>query len=108
MGLFIYDDARRAEFEDRALAHLQVVILNKLRRRESFVFSWEETRGFVSVWLHPGVAMQFVYLSNRAPTMNRAWLELLAESANSTVGLLSLPEPPDVDRGSDVGPVRGL
>ena len=94
MGLFIYDDARRAEFEDRTLAHLQVVILNKLRRQESFVFSWEETRGFVSVWLHRGVAIQFVYLTNRDLPMNRAWLELLAESANSTVGLLPLPEPP--------------
>jgi hypothetical protein len=97
VGLFIYDDARRAEFEDRTLSHLQVVILNKLRRQESFVFSWEETRGFVSVWLHPGVAVQFVYMTDRAPTMNRAWLELLAESANSTVGLLSLPEPPVVE-----------
>lgn len=97
MGLFIYDDARRAEFEDRTLSHLQVVILNKLRRQESFVFSWEETRGFVSVWLHPGVAVQFVYMTNRPPTMNRTWLELLAESANSTVGLLSLPEPPVVE-----------
>ena len=97
MGLFIYDEARRAEFDDRTLSHLQVVILNKLRRKESFVFSWEETRGFVSVWLHPGVAVQFVYVSNRLPTMNRTWLELLAESANSTVGLLSLPEPPFVE-----------
>ena len=97
MGLFIYDEARRAEFDDRTLSHLQVVILNKLRRKESFVFSWEETRGFVSVWLDPGVALQFVYLGNREPPLNRAWLELLAESANSTVGLLSLPEPPVID-----------
>jgi len=91
---FIYDDARGAQFDDRLLAHVQVVMLNKLRRRESFAFSWEEPRGFVSIWVHPGVAMQFIYSGNRPPSLNRAWLELLAESANSTGGLHPLPEPP--------------
>lgn len=94
MAQFIYGESRGAQFDERVLAHLQVVILNKLRRRESFAFSWEEPRGFVSIWVHPSVALQFIYSGNRAPSLNRAWLELLAESANSTGGLHPLPEPP--------------
>jgi hypothetical protein len=97
VGLFIYDDTRRVEFDERALAHLQVVMLNKLRRRESFTFSWEEHHRHVTVWIHPSVALQFVYSGNRPPKLNRAWLELLADSANSTTGLLALPEPPELD-----------
>lgn len=94
MAQFIYGDSRGAQFDERMLAHLQVVMLNKLRRCESFSFSWEEPRGFVSIWVHPSVALQFVYSGNRAPSLNRAWLELLAEAANSTSGLHPLPEPP--------------
>ncbi|PWC05933.1 ATP-dependent DNA ligase [Agromyces badenianii] len=95
MGKFVYDDSRQAEFEDRALLHLQTTILNKLRRQESFVFTWWDSRGgFVSVWLHPSVALQFVYAGNRMPTENRAWLEALSDAANSTSGLVLVPEPP--------------
>lgn len=95
MAQFIYDDTRGAQFDDRVLAHLQVVMLNKLRRRESFSFSWEEPRGLVSIWVHPSVALQFIYSGSRTPSLNRSWLELLADSANSTGGLHTLPEPPE-------------
>jgi hypothetical protein len=40
MGSLLYGNSGTAvEFEDRALIHLQIVITNKLRRRESFLFS---------------------------------------------------------------------
>ena len=96
MGQLVYAlESRRIEIDDRTLAHLQVVILNKLRRRESFAFSWDDNRGVVSFWLHPSVALQFVYSGNRQPALNRAWLELLADAANSNAGLVVLAEPPD-------------
>jgi hypothetical protein len=37
--------------------------------------------------------MQFVYSGNRRPLLNRLWLEQLADAANSTSGLVLLPEP---------------
>ncbi|KTS55178.1 ATP-dependent DNA ligase, partial [Microbacterium testaceum] len=42
MGKFIYEGGVRNEFEDRLLAHLQVVIGNKLRRGEPFYFVWKD------------------------------------------------------------------
>jgi hypothetical protein len=41
MGKLIYDTQVKTGIDDRALAHLQIVMLNKLRRRESFAFSWK-------------------------------------------------------------------
>ncbi len=41
MGKFMYETLR-VDFEDRVLAHLQYVIGAKLRRRESFHFSWRD------------------------------------------------------------------
>ena len=39
MGALVYE-TMVIPFEDRLLAHLQIVIVNKLRRGESFVMSW--------------------------------------------------------------------
>ena len=44
MGAMYYGDARYpVHFDDRTLAHLQLVILTKIPRRESFALSWEKT-----------------------------------------------------------------
>lgn len=41
MGTLYYGDSRvPIEIEDRALAHVKLVILAKLRRGEGFGFSW--------------------------------------------------------------------
>ena len=94
MGTLVYDDDRRAEIEDRTLAHLQVVIVNKLRRQESFPFTWSDERRIVTIWISPNTPLEFVYHGNRRPRLNRAWLEELALSASSTGGLVVVPEPP--------------
>jgi len=100
MGKFTYQTGARVDFEDRVLAHLQVVISNKLRRGESFLFTWRDDAsigdGRTSVWLNPSVAMSFKYYGSRPPTLNRAWLEALAVAANSPTGLHVVPEPADV------------
>jgi hypothetical protein len=36
MGYLMYDGDTRINFDDRVLAHLEMVIINKLRRREAF------------------------------------------------------------------------
>ncbi|KFF58097.1 ATP-dependent DNA ligase, partial [Cryobacterium sp. MLB-32] len=42
MGKLTYDSSLTADFDDRVLAHIQLVIGTKLRRGESFYFSWRD------------------------------------------------------------------
>ena len=97
MGALLYGDRqRRFEIDDRTLAHLQLVISAKLRRRESFFFSVREedgSAGRVSIWMSPMVALQFKYYGTRQPVINRRWVEALHEAANSSAGLILLEEP---------------
>jgi hypothetical protein len=85
------------EFDDRALAHLRVVILAKLRRSESFSFSWKydngQGSGRSSFWVHPSIPMQFEFYGGREPVLNRHWIEALMLSANTPNGLELVPEP---------------
>lgn len=97
MGRFIYEDTVRVEFDDRFLAHLQIVIGNKLRRSESFFFNWRDDTstggGRTAVWLHSGASIVFKFHGSRPPAINRTWLDALMNSANSTTGLVTVPEP---------------
>ncbi|MFT4280408.1 ATP-dependent DNA ligase [Microbacterium sp.] len=97
MGKFIYQGSITIDFDDRVLAHLQVVIGQKLRRGESFHFTWREDPsvgdGRTSVWLHPSASLVYRYFGSRQPSLNRAWLEALTYTANSTNGLYIVPEP---------------
>ncbi len=97
MGRFTYEGAITVDFDDRVLAHLQVVIGQKLRRGEPFHFTWRNSPtlgdGRTSVWLHPGAALVYAYHGSRQPQLNRAWLEALTTVANSTSGLQVVPEP---------------
>jgi hypothetical protein len=99
MGKFTYQSGARVDLDDRVLAHLQVVISNKLRRGESFVFTWRDDvsvgDGRTSVWLGPSLAMTFKYYGSRPPMLNRAWVEALAITANGPSGLYVVPEPAD-------------
>ena len=100
MGQFIYGTPSIAvDFDDRVLAHLKVVILAKVRRGESFTFSWEFTAkagsGHSSIWIHPTIPLQFDFLGSKEPQLNRAWVEELVRLANSPAGLRVTPEPKD-------------
>lgn len=106
MGSLTYGTNTRVSIDDRPLVHLQVVIGNKLRRHEGFYFSWREDPtigdGRRSIWVHPQSDLDFKYFGHRTPTLNRAWLEALAEVANSPSGLYVVPEPADVGEGDPV------
>jgi len=98
VGKFIYGTPSiSVEFDDRVLAHLKVVILAKLRRQESFTFSWEYTSaqgsGHSSIWLHPAIPLQFDFYGKKDPTLNRVWLEEMVALANTPAGLRIIPEP---------------
>ncbi len=94
MGVFVYDRDVEVDIEDRTLAHLQVVIIDKLRRQERFPLVLQDGRQERVIWMSPETPLQFVYHGNRHPVLNRAWLEVLAEAAGSTQGLTVVPEPP--------------
>jgi hypothetical protein len=98
MGKILYGDAgTEIVFDDRDMAHLQLVIGAKLRRRESFFFTWKEDpsvgEGRASIWIDAAIPMYFKYYGSKAPTINRDWLELLTLSANSAQGMQFMSEP---------------
>ncbi|MBT2501529.1 ATP-dependent DNA ligase [Curtobacterium sp. ISL-83] len=106
MGQLIYGgEVLDLRIDDRALTHLQIVIVNMLRRDHRFVFSWKDpvTRGDgrSSIWLHPNANLHFDFDGSRAPSINRTWLEQLYASALSGSGLVLTPEPPDTSTGAD-------
>lgn len=100
MGKFIYDGNIKVDFEDRTLAHLQLVIASKLRRGEPFNFTWKDDTsigdGRTTVWVHPRSSLVYKYYGSRAPKLNVAWVDALAYTANAPTGLYLVPEPPDV------------
>ena len=98
MGKILYGDSGvEIIFDDRAMAHLQLVIGAKLRRGEGFFFSWKDDPsvgdGRSSVWLDAGIPLYFKYLGSRPISINREWVEILTLSANMTGGLQFTPEP---------------
>lgn len=97
MGTIYYGgSATPIHIEDRALAHLKVVVSTKLRRGESFTVSWQhpegEPRGRSTIWLHPSIALRFVFDDPSPTELNRAWIEDLAQSANSSGGITLVAE----------------
>jgi hypothetical protein len=87
------------DFDDRLLAHLQIVIGSKLHRGELFYFAWKEDQpvggGRTAVWMHSGASFLFKFSGSRPATINRAWLEALTYTANSPAGLHIASEPQD-------------
>ncbi|KJQ53977.1 DUF7882 family protein [Microbacterium sp. SA39] len=109
MGKFIYEGGVKTEIEDRALTHLQLVITAKLRRGEPFPFSWREDAsvggGRTTVWIQPGSSLVFKYFGSRQPSINRAWIEALAFTANAPSGLYLVPEPAENGEAQPAGEV---
>jgi len=97
MGKLIYSNELNADFDDRVLAHLQIVIGAKLRRGEGFYFSWKDDArvgdGRTTIWLHPALPLTYKYFGGRMPQLNRLWIEALTLSANSPGGLQLVGEP---------------
>ena len=97
MGTLTYDVVSKVKFDDRALAHLELVIASKFRRNESFNFSWIKDpsagSGRTTIWMHPAIPLVYEFDGSRQPTINRAWLDALMEAANSSTGLRLMAEP---------------
>lgn len=80
--------------DDRLLAHLELVIVAKLRRRESMSLAIvdDETKRRQALWISPATTIRFEY-EGSMPEINKLWLQELVDSANSPGGLRLLPEP---------------
>lgn len=97
MGTLYYGDSGTPiGIEDRALAHLKVAITTKLRRNESFTFSWrhaeDQAQGRSTLWMHPSIPLRFVFDEPERPTLSREWIDRLMRSANSSGGIELVPE----------------
>ena len=94
MGRLLYGSPPVAfELDDRTLAHVEIVVVAKLRRNESFAFSLAgKGDARTSIWMSPASDVQFEYGKGNQE-VNRAWLEALIESANSPQGLRIGAEP---------------
>lgn len=106
MGTIYYGgSATPIHIEDRVLAHLKVVVATKLRRGESFTVSWQhpeaEPGGRSTIWLHPSIPLRFVFDDPEQTTLNRAWIEELAQSASSSGGILLSDEQIEVPEEGD-------
>ena len=97
MGKLAYEKVLSIDLDDRTLAHIQIVIGMKLRRGESFYFSWKDDQavgdGRTSIWLHPAIPLAYKFYGSRQPRINPAWIRDLEVSANTTTGLQIVPEP---------------
>ena len=100
VGTLYYGESTAIHVDDRALAHLKVVIATKLRRSESFTLTWQhpddQPRGRSTIWLQPSIPLRFVFDDPEPAELSRPWIEELANSANSSGGITLIAEHFDV------------
>lgn len=92
MGKLYYGaDTQAIIIPDGLLSHIKVVAATKLRRNESFTFSWVhapgEPVGRSTLWLQPAIPMRFVFDSAEPEQLDPATLRNLAEQAASSAGM---------------------
>ncbi|MCM3778921.1 DUF7882 family protein [Microbacterium hydrocarbonoxydans] len=108
MGFLYYGDSEPIQIDDRALAHLKVVVATKLRRNESFTVSWRhpdgQPNGRSTIWLHPSIPLRFVFQDPETPELSRRWIEDLAHSANSSGGITLVDEHLEAPEPIETGP----
>lgn len=96
MGTIQYGNGDEIHIEDRALAHLKIVIATKLRRNESFTLSWRHPDGDLAgrstIWLHPSIPLRFTFTTPEAPELNARWIQDLMQSASSSGGITLVDE----------------
>lgn len=107
MGHLIYGVAPAISIDDRTLQHLRSIIVTKLRRNESFVFTWgnephvhgddamSDGGQHGSVWISSASSLYFSFDARPDGALNKRWLQVLADAAASTAGLRPFPEPAD-------------
>jgi len=95
MGTLTYDGLV-VHIDDRVLCHVQIVVVQKLRRGESFLMSWRDSDavgdGRSSIWLSDSIPLYFKFAGGHPALINRDWIEQLSRSADSSKGLVIMSE----------------
>jgi len=91
MGALLYDGAR-VEFDDRTLAHLQIVIVGHIRRRESVLIGWLDAMndgdGRTSMWINAALPVRFEFSDAHLPEIDRDWIARLNAGVANRTGLI--------------------
>ena len=97
MGKLVYAESWEISFDDRTLAHLQVVVGLKLRRQEGFFFSWDDGAegggGRGTIWIDHTIPLVFRYDDARSQQISRDWLDQLIATSNGPHGLTVTTKP---------------
>jgi hypothetical protein len=95
VGRLVYNNADNSfEIDDRTLAHLRIVFMNKLRRSEPFMFHVppSDASGERDLWVHPAVPLVFHFYGGRQPAINKHWIDQLMHAASGPNGLQVMSE----------------
>lgn len=89
MGRLIYRDRASFDIDDRILAHLRIVVMNKLRRNEGFMLQLPVNEGVrqASLWIHASNALVMQFYGGREPTIDRALVDQMMHDASGADGL---------------------
>lgn len=91
--------------DDRTLAHVQLVIVAKLRKNEAFVLSWgiDSTHGSGrrSLWIDRYIPILFQFDGSRRIQINRRWLDAMTQRSYTATGLELMPESEHPDTAPD-------
>lgn len=91
MGTMHYDGAT-VRFDDRTLAHLQIVLVHHLRQGRSLMLNWldslDDGDGRSAVWIASELPVRFDFDGVHLPEIDPAWLRRLAASADQAAGLV--------------------
>ncbi len=107
MGKLHYGASRTSiHMDDRALAHLQVVITTKLRRNEGFLIQWERPHesgsGRGGFWIHPNCDIAYEYEGGREAALDHEELDRMMLAASATSGVRITAE----ERNWDLGDIN--
>ena len=89
MGRLIYRDRASFDIDDRILAHLRIVVMNKLRRNEGFMLQVPVNEGVrqASLWIHASNALVMQFYGGREPAIDRALVDQMMRDASGADGL---------------------
>ena len=111
MGTLHYGASRTSiKIDDRALAHLQVVITTKLRRNEGFLLQWDRPKelgsGRGGFWIHPNCDITYEFDGGREAALDHEELDrmMMAAAANGGVRITAEMRGWDIGRSPDAEP----
>lgn len=89
--LFYGSDTAPISLPDRLMGYIKVITSTKLRRGESFTFTWtgtDDEGGRSTIWLQPAIPLRFVFDAAEPEQLAGDYLRALADQANAASGLV--------------------